>query len=295
MSRAGAPRAEIAIDAALVHRLIRAQHPDLAARLPRPAGGGWDNEIYRLGEDLAIRLPRRAAAAPLLAKEQRWLAYLAPRLPIAIPVPVRIGEPTADFPWSWSVVPWFTGRSPDVSASARLPPALLGDFMRSLHQPAPSDAPRNPVRGCALADRARAVEARLARVKEDSQLPWDALLRVWQDACTAPVDLAPTWLHGDLHPRNLLVSDAGWRAVLDWGDLGVGDPATDLAALWMLWSAGEQHDEALAAYGSVSSATLRRARGWAVSFATLMLEAGRAGDAAFAALGAATCERLAAI
>jgi len=291
-ARAGAPEAEITIDAALVRGLVREQHPDLAGLSLQAAGGGWDNEIFRLGELLAVRLPRRAIAAPLLAKEQRWLPELAPRLPIAIPVATRIGRPGPTFPWCWSIVPWLPGQPADLSANEMLPAAALGDFLRALHQPAPPDAPRNPVRGCALADRAGVVEARLERLRGAGRGDWHALLALWRSALAVPGDVPATWLHGDLHPRNLLVTGAGWSAVLDWGDLGAGDPATDLAALWMLWPTPGQRALALAAYGSVSAATLQRARGWALLFATLMLEAGAAGDARFAAIGAWTCARL---
>jgi aminoglycoside phosphotransferase (APT) family kinase protein len=290
--RAGAPEAEIAIDALLVQRLIREQHPDLAGLPLQAASGGWDNEMFRLGEALAVRLPRRAAAAPLLAKEQHWLPELAPRLPIAIPVATRIGIPSSAFPWPWSIVSWLPGVPADRAVSEILPPAPFGEFLRALHQPAPADAPRNPVRGCALADRASAVEARLERLQDSTGGDGQALRGLWRSACAVPIDVPPTWLHGDLHPRNLLVSEGHWSAVLDWGDMGAGDPATDLAALWMLWATQGQRVQALAAYRPVSAATMHRARGWALLFATLMVEAGRAGDAGFAAIGAWTCERL---
>jgi len=290
--RAGAPEAQVAIDLSLVRRLLREQHPDLADLALEPAGGGWDNEIFRLGRSLAVRLPRRPPAAALVLKEQRWLPELGPRLPIAVPVPTRIGQPSATFPWPWSIVPWFSGCAADLAASALPPPASFGAFLRALHRPAPPDAPRNPVRGCALADRTEAVEARLERLHGHPSCVSPAVVALWRSALAAPVDVPATWLHGDLHPRNLLVADARWVAVIDWGDLGSGDPATDLAALWMLWPTTGERAMALTAYGSVSPATLVRTRGWAVLFATLMIEAGRAGDARFAAIGAWTCERL---
>ncbi len=290
--RAGAPVAEFAIDATLVHRLLCAQHPDLAGLALRAAGGGWDNEMFRLGDALAVRLPRRAAAAPLLAKEQRWLPELAPRLPIAIPVAIRTGQPGPAFPWPWSIVPWFPGLPADLVATDALTPRTLGDFLRDLHQPAPAAAPHNPVRGCALGARAAVVEARIERLRGACSFDWPALSALWQTAVAAPIDTPVTWLHGDLHPRNLLVTGSRWSAVVDWGDLGAGDPATDLAVLWLLWPLQSQRAEALAAYGSVSAATLHRARGWALLFATLMLEAGLAGDGRFAAIGAWTCARL---
>jgi aminoglycoside phosphotransferase (APT) family kinase protein len=290
--RAGAPEPEIAIDSALVLRLLREQQPDLAGLSLRAETGGWDNEIFRLGDELAVRLPRRAASAPLIGKEQRWLPGLAPQLPIAIPVPSRIGIPSSTFPWSWSIVPWLPGRPADLTAKEDLHPLALGEFLRALHRPAPGDLTRNPVRGCALAERAAVVEARFERLRGFSTLDWSALHALWQTAVVAPIDSQPTWIHGDLHPRNLLVHAGRWSGVIDWGDLGAGDPATDLAALWMLWPERVERAGAFAAYGAVSAATLQRARGWALLFATLMIEAGRGGDGRFAAIGAWTCARL---
>src|SRR5262249_10355534 len=106
----GIPAAEFPIEPGLVRALLMDQHADLAALPLTLAGGGWDNTLYRLGDDLAVRPPRRAAAACLIEHEQRWLPELAPRLPLAIPVPLRVGRPGCGFPWSWSVIPWLTGQ-----------------------------------------------------------------------------------------------------------------------------------------------------------------------------------------
>src|SRR5262249_2649001 len=105
----GGPVADISIDAVLVAQLVRAQHPDLAGRLTLGARG-WDNAVSRLGEDLCVRLPRRRAAADLIVNEQRWLPLLAGRLGVGVPVPVRVGVPSRDFPWPWTISPWFPGR-----------------------------------------------------------------------------------------------------------------------------------------------------------------------------------------
>ena len=106
---AGTPSAEVDVTVGLVRRLLRAQHPDLADLPLRVVANGWDNVTLRLGDDLAVRVPRRATAGQLVRNEQRWLPVLAPRLGVDAPVPVRIGVPADELPWSWSVVPWFTG------------------------------------------------------------------------------------------------------------------------------------------------------------------------------------------
>src|SRR5580704_2467696 len=127
----GIPAAEVDIDAKLVHALLDAQHPDLASLPLIELGTGWDNNVYGLGDSLAVRLPRRAAASALIEHEQRWLPELAPRLPLPIPTPFRIGQPGCGYPWSWTITPWLTGQSaaiapPDDSATAAV---TLGGFL----------------------------------------------------------------------------------------------------------------------------------------------------------------------
>jgi aminoglycoside phosphotransferase (APT) family kinase protein len=284
----GTPAAEIDVGADLVRALIADQHPDLADRPIRPAASGWDNAVFMVGEDLAARLPRRAAGAPLILNEQRWLPGLADHLPLPIPAPVRLGRPGRDYPYAWSIVPWFAGTPADLDPPAADQGALLADFLRALHRPAPADAPRNPFRGVPLADRAGAVEARMERLGDAV----DPKVRpIWRDALAAPIDGPETWLHGDLHGRNVLTRAGRFSAVIDWGDLCRGDPATDVAAVWSLLPSADARREALDAYG-VSPPLLRRARGWAVFFGVMLLDAGQVDDLRLAAAGAATLARV---
>jgi aminoglycoside phosphotransferase (APT) family kinase protein len=280
------PAADIRVDEPLVRALLREQHPDLAGELQLVANG-WDNAIYRLGDDLAVRLPRRDVAAHLVAHEQRWLPYLADGLPVTVPVPVRVGAPSATFRWPWSVVRWVEGvDGADVTASERTSLAVaLARFVTALHTPAPHspngllhpDVPINPVRGVPLASRDRAVRERL---RELGRL-WDltALTSVWDDALDAPRwHGPPIWLHGDLHPGNLLLdARGGLTAVIDFGDLTAGDPATDLATAWLTFRpearevfravvADGSHPDA----GATDAATWRRARGWALCMGTAL-------------------------
>ncbi|WP_345152537.1 aminoglycoside phosphotransferase family protein [Arthrobacter ginkgonis] len=281
------PGPDVDITDRLVRRLLREQHPDLAALPLRPAGAGWDNVVYRLGDGLALRLPRRAAAAALMENELRWLPVLAPRLPVPVPAPLRRGAPAAGYPYPWAVVPWFEG------TSAALFPAPVRDgyagalagFLRCLHLPAPADAPRNPVRGVPLAARDDAFRTRLAgwdafRERHAPQAP-DAsvLLAVWARALEAPRHTGErVWLHGDLHPHNLVAGAAGnLVAVGDFGDLTSGDPATDLAAGWLHFTAAG-HGRFRAGLGAPPGgqagagerAAWERARGWAVSLGLIM-------------------------
>jgi aminoglycoside phosphotransferase (APT) family kinase protein len=287
----GTPAAEVAIDPGLVAGLLEDQHPDLAGSAPVEVDAGWDNAMFRLGADLAVRMPRRALAAQLIVHEQTWLPALAAQLTLPAPVPLRQGMPGRGYPWRWSVVPWIAGEAADLAEPDAGAAPAFGAFLRALHTPAPEGAPANPYRGVPLAERAAAVEERLARLDAAGHIA-APILATWRAALEAPVDIAPTWLHGDLHPRNVLVAGGAITGIIDWGDIAAGDCATDLAAIWMLFDAPAARSAALAAYGPISDATLSRARGWAVLFAAILLETGLNDHPRHAAIGARTLARL---
>ncbi|MGA0604014.1 aminoglycoside phosphotransferase family protein [Caulobacter sp. KR2-114] len=288
----GTPAAEIAVDAALAGRLLAAQHPDLADRPIRFLASGWDNAIFRLGDDLLLRLPQRAVGARLIAHEQRWLPVLKDRLPLDIPAPVRIGEPGEGFPWPWSITPWLEGETADLAPPDDDQGEALAGFFRALHVPAPDAAPHNPLRGVPLAERAFVFDDRLRKLSGRTDLVTPAIHAIWADALAAPDDAAPTWIQGDPHPRNVLVRGGRLSAVIDWGDMARGDRASDLAAVWMLLPRARTRTRAVAALPEVSAATWRRARGWAVLYGLMLLDAGLADDPRMAAIGAWTLERL---
>lgn len=264
------PAAEVSVSVDVVRRLLAEQHPDLAGLPVEVMANGWDNLVCRLGDEFLVRLPRRAMAAELVAHEQRWLPQLAGRLPLPVPAPVRVGQPTARYPWPWSVVPFLPGRiaarsEPDDPWSAA---ATLGGFLDELHVPAPSAAPVHRARGIPLAGRAEGVLAGLAHVDPDERA---TALRIWETAATAPAwDGPPVWLHGDLHPANILVDRGRVSAVIDFGDITSGDPAADLSAAWMLFTA-EQRAAFRRAYGRADDATWERARGWALALSLVFL------------------------
>ena len=282
------PEGEVPVDAALVRRLLEDQHPDLADAPLLPGDAGWDNVIWRLGDDLAVRIPRRAVAAPLIAHEQRWLPGLAANLPLAVPVPVRTGRPTGYYPWPWSVIPWIPGepgdRMPvtDVAGSA----ARLGGFLRVMHVAAPLDAPDNPARSGSIRSRADTFENRLEVLS--ARVDGDALRTVWDGAVASPVHAGPgVWLHGDLHPANTLVRDGIIVAVIDFGDVCAGDPACDLGAALM--SFGEHGaPDFQTAYGLNDPALWHRSLGWCVLFALMLLEIGLEGRPTYARVGRET-------
>lgn len=286
------PAAEIEVDEDLIRSLLREQHPDLA-RLPlADTGAGWDNLLWRLGDALLVRLPRRATAAALTVHEQRWLPELARRLPLPVPAPRRVGRPGGRYPWPWSVVPWLPGSPADgaglidtVDAAVR-----LGHFLDSLHRPAPAEAPANPWRGVALAERTATFDERVSVLAAEIDVP--ATRRLWDRAlAVAPWSGTPRWLHGDLHPANILLAQGTVSAVLDFGDLCSGDPATDLAGAWMLLPAGAMaHFHA--AYGGVDDDLEMRSLGWAVLFGLMLLGIGLDDRPTYETVGRATLARV---
>jgi aminoglycoside phosphotransferase (APT) family kinase protein len=271
------PDAEWRVDLEVARRVAAGTSAAESVDAVRHVATGWDNAVFRVGERTALRLPRRAAAVPLLRNEQRWLPHLQAELPLPIPTPIQFGESADGFAHPWSLVPWFDGAplwhiSPD--ARDRVATALAA-FLAALHRPAPGDAPVNPVRGVSLAERARAVPPRFD-TPEASALEW-----AWNDGLAAPAwREEPVWLHGDLHPGNLVAGvsadgTAQLSAVVDWGDIGSGDPACDLVVAWFgLEATGRAvlHSE-LARLGAVDDAMWRRGRGWAAAITDAMLHA----------------------
>ncbi|SDP41068.1 Predicted kinase, aminoglycoside phosphotransferase (APT) family [Streptomyces sp. cf386] len=273
---------EIEITAELVRDLLRDQHPDLADRPVRLGARGWDNQLWRLGDDLAVRLPWATSTADaLLRKEHAWMPGLAPNLPLPVPVPQRFGEPSERFPRPWIVTTWVPGSPADRDPVTRGEEAAdaLAAFLTALHRPAPEGAPAGRGRGGSLADCAEGFAKQLASAVEQGLIPDpDAVRAVWEDAVAAPEWTGPAvWLHCDLHPANVVTADGTFCGVIDFGDLCAGDPACDLAAAWILLPDGVV-DRFHAAYRPApDAATLRRARGWALGRALSGLLIGEAG------------------
>ncbi|HEY5229752.1 MAG TPA: aminoglycoside phosphotransferase family protein [Galbitalea sp.] len=220
-------------------------------------------------DEYLVRLPRRTVAAQLIRNEQRWLPTFAERVTVHIPAPVRVGSPSDAFPWHWTIATWFDG---DLAAETSFAEhdslaTELATFVAELHTPASADAPFNPVRGVPLAARDESIRARLAT---GIAARTDDLTDDWSRALAVqPWAGAAQWLHGDLHPANILTHDGHLSAVLDFGDLTGGDPATDLATAWLTFDQGgrDRFRNAL----DYDDATWQRAAGWAISLGSAAL------------------------
>lgn len=265
---------EIDADEELVRRLIASQFPQWSElTLKRVASAGTDNAIYRLGEDMAVRLPRIDYAERQIDKEYAWLPKLA-KLPLAIPRPLARGEAGEGFPWRWAIYGWIAGSVPvperlrDMRGTAR----SLGQFVKALQA---FDASDGPAAGEATRGRGLPLAARDRRVRESidalgGEYDVRALHAAWDAALAAPVFAGqPVWIHADLHEGNLLHVDGRLSAVIDFGLLGVGDPAVDLAPAWTFLPAeARQHfrDEV-----QPDETAWARGRGWALSIAVIAL------------------------
>ncbi|MET9393020.1 aminoglycoside phosphotransferase family protein [Streptomyces sp. NPDC006624] len=261
---------EVDLDVPLVARLVADQFPRWAGLpLRRLESSGTENAMFRLGADKVVRLPRHPRAVEAVTHELRWLPRLGPDLPAASPVPLGRGRPGEGFPWPWSVYGWLEGRNP-VPGALEAPGPLaadLGAYVTALRRIDASDGPPG-YRGGPLARRDDSVREALALL--EGRVDTAALTRLWEEALRVPEHSGPpVWAHGDLMAGNLLVSGGRLRAVIDFGTVGVGDPAVDLISAWCLLPAGARgaFREAVGA----DDAEWARGRGWALSIAVVAL------------------------
>jgi aminoglycoside phosphotransferase (APT) family kinase protein len=274
------PPAEVDITPSLIRRLLLDQHPDFAEFEIGDRFQGWDNVTTRLGEALAVRMARLTASAPLAEREIEWLPRIGTGWSFGAPVPIRIGEPGRGYPWRWSVVPWFEGVDATVEPLRGAGAEDIGRALREIHVPAPSDAPHTPWRTAPLFEREGEILTHLGDLDRRARtevLGWDAARarRLWQEASELPWHRS-TWVHADIHVRNVVTRSGRLAAILDWGEAGAGDPAQDLGQLWLLLTSDDA-DLAFAAYGEVDDETRLRAKGEALATAVRLISTGDAG------------------
>ena len=261
---------EVDTNISLVGRLLTAQFPQWADLPIKPVrSAGTVNAIYRLGDDMAVRLPRTQWATGDLDKEYLWLPRLTPFLPLAIPVPLAKGEPGEGYPWHWSVYQWLEGENATIERIADPHQAAtdLAQFVAALQQVNFTDKP--PSGRCKrLADRNGPTRGAIEALR--GAVDTGAATTIWEASLRAPAwERPPVWTHGDLIPTNLLVEGGQLCAVIDFGDLGVSDPARDLVAAWSVLSAETR--EVFRSALRVDDATWTRGRGWALSQALIII------------------------
>jgi aminoglycoside phosphotransferase (APT) family kinase protein len=257
----------VQIDDALVRRLVAEQFPQWSELPIRPVTpSGWDNRTFRLGDSMLVRLPSGEHYAEQVAKEQHWLPRLAPLLPLAIPTPLALGPPAADYPWSWSVYRWLEGEDAASGSIAELIEfaSSLGRFLGTLQRidatGGPVPGPHNFHRGGVLGNYDAQSRQAIAALK--GKIETDAVTAVWEAALASTWQRPPMWVHGDVSASNLLVRAGRLSAVIDFGLLGVGDPACDLAIAWTFFEGPSRQTfrEAL----PLDAETWARGRGWAL-------------------------------
>lgn len=262
---------EVAVDEGIVRSLLEAQRPEWAGLPLSPAGAGTDNTMYRLGDDLLVRLPRTADNARSLRKEQRWLPRLAPLLACPIPEPVHAGTPTAGFPLAWSVYRWIDGAeaNPDTVQDWGVFGADLAAMVRELHHIDLMGATRTDDLSWYRGGSLRACDQWISGCLDDCRttvgpdLDVETLEQLWRAALALPEPSGPhVWLHGDLKPTNLLARAGKLHAVIDFGGLSVGFPDAEHATVWDL------PPDARRAYWDtldLDELTWARARAWAIA------------------------------
>jgi len=262
------------VDGDLVRRLIAGQFPQWAGlTVQRWPSGGTVNAMYRLGDDMVVRLPLVQGGAKDVSREQEWLPRLAPHLPARIPEVLGAGQPAQGYPWPWSVSRWLAGEHPE-AGKLREPVPLAGDLaafvtaMRSITLPGAPKAHRGGPVASLDADTKAAIEELRGIPQED--VDCDAVALAWEETLRAPGwDGPPVWLHADLLPGNLLIDRGRLAAVIDFGCIGAGDPACDLFPAWNLLPADAR--EVFRGALAVDDATWIRGRGRALSQALIAL------------------------
>jgi len=263
---------EVRAEADQVARLVRAQFPQWSDLPVTPvAQSGTDHHLFRLGAQLVARMPKIDWAIDQAASDSSWLPQLAPHLPLPVPAPLAVGKPGEGFPWPWSIAPWLVGENPTAeNIDGAVLAADLAAFVLALRAIDPTGGPAKTGedRGVPLSARDRSTRAAIAEL--DRRVDGAAVTRAWADAVTAPRWGHPgRWLHGDLLAGNLLVRNGRLAAVIDWGAVGVGDPAADVTPAWNVLSPTGRtvYRDGL----GCDDATWRRGRGWALSTSVIAL------------------------
>ncbi|NQV15191.1 aminoglycoside phosphotransferase family protein [bacterium] len=268
------PIEKVEISTTLVAKLIQVRFPQWAKLSIRPVkNSGWDNRTFRLGESMAVRLPSAKAYAGQVKKEQEWLPKLGPHLPLPIPIPLAMGSPSETYPWNWSIYQWLEGENAKIQRIEDLNhfAIALAHFLTALYQIDPVGGPppgqHNFFRGGSLSKYDSETRESISVLGD--RIDGEAISSVWETALNSTWQGTPVWFHGDLCADNLLVRSDRLSAVIDFGCLGIGDPAGDLTIAWTLFF-GESR-KTFRELLQVSNANWARGRGWALWKALITL------------------------
>lgn len=261
------PQQTAEITQTLVRALLADQFPEWAGLPVSPVQqSGWDNRTFTLGNDMLVRMPSAAAYAAQVDREQRWLPYLRARLPLEIPEPLALGQPGRGYLWPWSVYRWIVGDT--AAASPPMDTARfakdLAEFIRALHCASANHGPvpgeDNFYRGGSLAVYDGQFRQAVGILGEEGG--GANALAIWQAALASSWAAPPVWVHGDIALGNLLVRDGRLAAVIDFGQLCVGDPACDLAIAWTYLQAKDR--EIFRQHLALDLGTWHRGKAWAL-------------------------------
>jgi aminoglycoside phosphotransferase (APT) family kinase protein len=274
----------IEISLPLVTDLISEQFPQWAHLPIRPVKqSGWDNRTYHLGETMLIRLPSEEGYAAQVPKEQKWLPILSKYLPVSIPKPLALGKPSKDYPWNWSIYSWLEGEHPEqllkqphhLEIFARDIALFLNELQKIDSDKGPLSGEHNCYRGAHPSIYAQETKDALTQLKDfsfaDLIFDSDKANYVWEKAIKSSWNRKPVWIHGDFSTGNILVKENKLTAVIDFGCMGVGDPACDLVIAWTFLTQDARKVFKSHLSSNIDADTWDRARGWCLWKALITL------------------------
>ena len=289
VSNSQTPDQEIPISESLIKELL--ENIQVGLRSIRLLGEGWDNVMYLINESYLVRLPRRAVADQLIQNEQMFLSKYGKDLPIPVPEVLHFGKPGSTYPFHWSISNYLLGETATVEKPSSDQAERFASFLKTLHGFNTEGISINPYRSTPLSNRKQDIAAKLDQLEEKTQLINQGIRQIWTDALECQVPEKKVVIHGDLHARNILLFQSRFSGIIDWGDVCQGDPATDLASIWMLFKKKEDRDGILDMYGADEELRIR-AKGWAVLFGVLLLSIGIANNDTHQLIGEFTLKNL---
>ena len=249
--------------------LIAEQFPQFSHLHISPVDhGGNDNRTFHLGSEMSIRLPSGEEYVRQVKKEQEWLPKIAPHLPLPIPQPIAMGMPSKCYPWNWSIYKWLEGESANSielsDAHLETIAIQIAQFLNEFHKFDGAGAPAPGLHNWWRAAHTSIYDAETRSLIEKLKnlVDVDNASKLWQRAINSKWNRDPVWVHGDVASGNLLVKDNRLAAVIDFGCMGIGDPACDLTIAWTFFRGKSR--EIFRANLHLDEETWARARGWAI-------------------------------